>query len=168
MFSKMPGESTHTCSHPLISKSIPKVEYCTLQECRAQALKSYWKHGGTISSLDCRAIVLSIMDKVFCREIETVVVAQGQTAYADFIFTPTAPWKQGSLWALTWRIKPWKDLSLQTAPVIGSNRKPALKHQHRKLLCCSPSHLQSCKASHKSANGSSTGPAFLARVCTAI
>lgn len=155
MFSKMPGESTCTCSHPLISKSIPKVEYWTLQECRAQALKSYWKHGGTISSLNCRAIVVSVMDKIFCQEIETAVVAQGQTAYADFIFTPTPPWKQSSLWALTLRIKPWKDLSLHPAPVIDSNRKPALKDQLRKLLCCSLSHLQSCKASHKSANRSS-------------
>lgn len=156
----MPGESTCTCSHPLTSKSIPRVEYCTLKECRAQALKSYWEHGRTISSLNFRAIVVSVMDKVFCREIETIVVAQGQTTYPEFIFTPTPPWKQGSLWALTWRIKPWKDLSLQTAPVIDSNINPALKYQHRKLLCCSPSHLQGCKASHKSANGPSTDPAF--------
>lgn len=108
------------------------------------------------------------MDKVFWREIETVGAAQGQTAYADFIFTPTSPWKQGFLWALTSRIKPWKDLSLQTAPVIDGNRKPALKYQHRKPLCCSPSHLQHRRASHKSANRSNTDPAFLARVCTAM
>lgn len=87
----MPGESTCTCSHPLTSKSIPRVEYCTLKECRAQALKSYREHGRTISSLNFRAIVVSVMDKVFCREIETIVVAQGQTTYPEFIFTPTPP-----------------------------------------------------------------------------